>query len=355
MKMNYGVILTAMLATGAMAQTAPPPLTGPDTTPPAATSPTPAPAAKSATEKPAVKPKAAAKKAPAKKPAKTVPVEALGAPFLTNDLAVSKQNNVRVRAKALINSEIVMMLKEGQTVTTLGETNLAHPKTDEPSRWVKIALPEGTHVYVHTSYLEGGTTVKPKDLNIRSGPGENYTVVGMLHKGDTVKSVSTKGDWTEIEAPTGSYGFVAAHLLAHKEVPAPPIEVATAPVVTPVPNGTGNTVAPPVEPTPVTPAPMTAPVPAPAPEPMSEQPPPPRIVQREGVVGDVVSIQAPTYFQLQSLDTGKALNYLYPGSTNLPPMTRYRNHVVLVSGEESLDERWPNTPVLTIERIQVLK
>jgi len=28
---------------------------------------------------------------------------------------------------------------------------------------------------------------------------------------------------------------------------------------------------------------------------------------------------------------------------------------VLVSGEEELDERWPNTPVLTIQRIQTVK
>ena len=27
----------------------------------------------------------------------------------------------------------------------------------------------------------------------------------------------------------------------------------------------------------------------------------------------------------------------------------------LVSGEEELDERWPNTPVLTIHKIQVVK
>ena len=33
----------------------------------------------------------------------------------------------------------------------------------------------------------------------------------------------------------------------------------------------------------------------------------------------------------------------------------YVGKTVLVSGEVSLDERWPNTPVLTIRRIQPVK
>jgi len=28
---------------------------------------------------------------------------------------------------------------------------------------------------------------------------------------------------------------------------------------------------------------------------------------------------------------------------------------IVVTGEETLAERWPNTPVLTVERIQVVK
>ena len=38
-----------------------------------------------------------------------------------------------------------------------------------------------------------------------------------------------------------------------------------------------------------------------------------------------------------------------------PESSAYNGKTVLVTGEEGLDERWPNTPVLTIHKIQVVK
>jgi hypothetical protein len=67
-----------------------------------------------------------------------------------------------------------------------------------------------------------------------------------------------------------------------------------------------------------------------------------------------VSIQAPSYYQLESLETGKPIDYLYSTSTNLV-LSRYKGKTVLVTGEESLDERWANTPVLTISKIQLVQ
>jgi len=242
-------------------------------------------------------------------------------------------------------------LKEGETVTVMKEVTLSKPKTDEPARWVQLALPEGAHAWVSTSFLGGGQTVSSTKLNVRSGAGENYSVIGTLHKGDTVKVVTTKGEWTEIEAPAGSFGFVAAHLLAHKEsapLPPPVVTTTVTPPVTPVmppPSEPAQRVSPPT-------FVPTIPVPAPVPV-VTTETPAHRIVEREGTVGSTVSIQAPTYFQLESLDNGKAIDYLYSTSTNLV-LERWMGRRVLVSGEESLDERWPKTPVLTVQKIRVL-
>ncbi len=364
MKKNLGLILAAMLATGAMAQTAPdltqPPLpapgggSAPAQTPAALPVAPPAPDTTTSTNKPAKK--AAKKKPKAKKPAA---VEAPGAPFTANELAAAKQNNVNVRAQAHINSEVVYKLKQGDTVTVIKEVVLPHPKTDEPANWVQIILPASTPVWVSSDYLDTNDTVKPTKLNVRSGPGENYSVVGILHKGDTVKSIHTKEGWTQIEGPTNAYGFVAAHLLAHKEAAPPPVELTTTtptPVVTPMPAGGETTVTPASgAPGSTTPATGTGTLtPMPTPEPAPAGPPATRVVTREGTVGDTVSIQAPTYFQLESLDDGKPIEYLYTTSPNLV-LEHWRDKRVLVTGEESLDERWPSTPVLTIQRIQIVK
>ncbi|MEY2465634.1 MAG: hypothetical protein QOD03_155, partial [Verrucomicrobiota bacterium] len=112
--------------------------------------------------------------------------------------------------------------------------------------------------------------------------------------------------------------------------------------------------------TPMTPAPMEpatndiAATPTPAPEPVVEEPLPPRIVQREGLVRGTFSIQAPTPYELINTDNKRAINYLYTTSTNLD-LSRYKGLHIIVTGEEGLDERWKNTPVITIQRIQVLE
>jgi SH3-like domain-containing protein len=379
MKTIPGLILAAMLATGVTAQvppSAPPPLPSPgDSTPPATPAPqppaalppaelSPVPASKPATKAATTKKKTAKKKvATTKKPAAPAAKEIQPAvPLIVNEPAEARQNNVNVRGQANINSEVVAHLKQGETVTVLEEVTLKHPKTDEPAKWAKITLPPSAHAWVNKSFLDANKAVVPAKLNLRSGAGENFSVIGLLHKGDTVKEVSTKGDWTEIEAPAGAYAFVAAHLLTHKEAAAPVVAPPVIPTPVPTPAIVENTqpVVPPPTDVPVasaTPAAVPPINPAPVPDPLpvqDETPAPPRIIEREGIVGNTVSIQAPSHFQLESLDNGKVIDYLYTTSTNLV-LQRYKGMTVLVTGEEGLDERWPNTPVITIQKIQVVQ
>jgi hypothetical protein len=56
---------------------------------------------------------------------------------------------------------------------------------------------------------------------------------------------------------------------------------------------------------------------------------------------------------LRSLDNNKTINYLYNPATNVV-MREYQFQRVIVTGEEVLDERWPNTPVINIDTIQTV-
>lgn len=304
---------------------------------------------------------------------------------LTAGPAVVQEKNVNVRGKAAITSEVIAHLKRGDRVQVIEEVTLKNPKTDEPSKWAKIALPANAPVWVHGSFLDQNKTVVPKKLNLRGGPGENYSVIGRLNKGTAVKEVETKGEWVRIEPPAESYAFVAAHLIANDagapvlastDVPKPP--VATPPqaavVQTPPPAPpTETAVTPPAtpvvgaEPAGVTPAVNVAAVPAPAPQPPKpsiETPRPvpalpepeedvKRVVTREGFVKRSVSIQAPTYFVLENLSNGKTINYLYSPSTNLV-LQDFKGKRVMVTGEEMLDERWPHTPVIAIDKLEAV-
>lgn len=76
-----------------------------------------------------------------------------------------------------------------------------------------------------------------------------------------------------------------------------------------------------------------------------------RIVSREGRVRRAWSIQSPTPLILENLHNGRVMNYLYSTSTNIN-LSAFRGQVVTVSGEEALDERWPNIPVIRVETLQ---
>ncbi|HEY6168542.1 MAG TPA: SH3 domain-containing protein, partial [Verrucomicrobiae bacterium] len=303
----------------------------------------------------------------AKKPAKPAPkkpslADLVKSTPLVPGTAIVVASNVNVRGQAGLKGEVLTKISIGVPVTVIEEVTLKNSKEDEPSAWAKIGLPAGAHAWVNTAFVNASNqTVIPKKLNVRGGPGENYSVIGLLEKGAAVKVLTTKGDWTEIEPPAGAYAFVAAQYLK-QETPAIAAVATPAPPTEPAPTPTPVTEPAPVAPTTtdatnVASAPvvgLTAPPPALEPAPAPVEPPPPRIIQHEGIVKGTVSIQAPTKFGLVSPDTGKTINYLYTTSTNLD-LNRYKGLHIIVTGEEGLDERWRNTPVLTIQRIQVLE
>jgi len=356
-------------------------------------------------------------------PASLFLVTWLGSAAGAQNTATVKRDRVNVRGQPSLFGEVITQLRKDETVVILEEIKLAKPKAGEPAEWAKIQMPANTPVWVNATYIDPTKkTVTARRLNLRAGPGENFSVVGRLTKDAEVKEIRVVDDWMEIETPPDAYAFVACELLEKKAPaePAPPPSEAPktepAPEVKPAPSA--PTPAPPekaAEPTP-TPAPggeapvapsagapaapdtakaaekelilareqkaaETAPAPvvreetpliteaapapsplitqaAPAPSPASaEAAPAPsqvakRIVRREGIVKSTLSIQAPTQFELVSADTGKAINYLHAKAPEQKFKT-FKGRRVIVTGEELIDPRWPKTPVLAVETIEL--
>jgi uncharacterized protein YgiM (DUF1202 family) len=327
------------------------------------------PATPARAESPKAKEAAKSKRKPAAKPAATDAPKS--SPLTQPEPAVVVGKNTNVRGQADIHSEVVLRLKQGEIVTVLEEIT-KKPKPDEPGQWSMIALPASSHVWVSTHFIDANTkVVLPKRLNLRSGPGENYSVLGRLDQGAVVKELETKGTWMKIEAPINAHAFVASHLISRDKAlvekalalsaPKPPVVAA----VTPPPQPPLETVVVPVTPPPdTTPAPATPPPPPVIPPAVTETAPPApaapaeeifvkRVVTREGIVKRSLSIQAPTYFVLTSRENNRTLNYLHSPAGTIA-IKDYFNQRVLITGEEVLDERWPNTPVIEVETIQAV-
>lgn len=369
--MNFYLILGMLLSGSLLAQQAANPQLTPAETPAAMATnavATPGPDATATNAAPAKRKVGAKKKAPKKSVAKK---KQNGSELKTVPLvpgpAVVDANHVNVRGQAKLNSEVVTRLSKDQKVTVLGEVTRDNTGPDEPSAWAKIALPGEVHVWINNGFVDPSTkAVKPKKLNVRSGPGENYSVLGRLERGDVVNTFNTKGDWLEIEAPTNAYAFVAAQYL--KQEPMVPMTstnepIAAASTVTNEPAlAAAATETPGAAPAAETntnataaaePAAGAASPAAPATA-AAEEPPPRRVVEREGIVRGTTSIQAPTHFELISPENRRTIDYLYTTSPELD-LRRYKGLRIIVTGEEGLEERWGNTPVITIEKIQVLE
>jgi uncharacterized protein YgiM (DUF1202 family) len=355
MKNNYWLIFGLVLSTGLQAQQAtnnpapaPAAAAAPDATAVVASAKTNAPAAQSTKKKSGKKTekKSAAKKRDAAADLRTVPL-------ITGPAAVVA-SNVNVRGQAKLRSEVVARITKGQSVMVVEEITLNKSGPDEPSAWAKILLPPNVRVWVHGSFIDAtNKTVIPSKLKLRAGPGENYSVLGMLRRGETVKETNTKGEWVEIEPPSDAYAFVAAQYLKQEPAGA---AVASAPEtpLTPEPVSEPPVIATATNEPAVLPPATEPPASTNAPEPAVEEPPAKRIVEREGIVRGTISIQAPTKFELVSPDNHRTINYLHTTSVNLD-LRRYKGLRIIVTGEEGLDERWRNTPVITIQRIQVIE
>jgi uncharacterized protein YgiM (DUF1202 family) len=321
-------------------------------------------------------------------------VWALGA-AQAEQVGLVKKDRVNVRGQANVKSEVVTQLRKGEAVTILEEIPVTKPKKGEPAAWARIQLPPNTPVWVYAPYIEtAGKTVNIRRVNIRSGPGENFSILGRLERGTPVKEIRTVAPWMEIESPTNAFAFVAADLLekAPAAAPAPTLAAATPPPTTstaPATNAIAETAPPVAETAKTEPAPAPAPDTPPAPAAISEnkptppvtstssnltngiavttgtvgaapsststtpEPPPRRMVSREGIVIGSRSIQAPTDYALESKESRRTINYLHTEDPVLK-LKNFGGRKVLVTGEELLDERWANTPIIEVETIRLV-
>jgi uncharacterized protein YraI len=57
-------------------------------------------------------------------------------------------------------------------------------------------------------------TVTASSLNVRTGPGTNYSKIGLLYKGATVIVISTANGWSRVQYNGSSLGYVSAQYLS---------------------------------------------------------------------------------------------------------------------------------------------
>src|SRR5699024_2196431 len=125
-------------------------------------------------------------------------------------------SNLNVRTNPSHDAPVIGHLQAGERVTAFKEEH----------GWVQTYY-HGEVVWIASQYLHPIETmqvqvnnpsqeikevrVTASGVNIRSGPGTNYSVVGSATSGDTYHFIESSGDWIKISLSNGS-GWIAANL-----------------------------------------------------------------------------------------------------------------------------------------------
>lgn len=142
--------------------------------------------------------------------------------------------NVRMKPDA--NSDIVTTLEQNTEVTYLGDYG----------EWTLVELADEREGYVATDFLtfvdeynpssdkeaDNGTTValySPINayVNLRSGPGTNNSLIGIIYQGDKVIKTGEEDNWFQVQLADGTTGYVDGDLLTATD--------GTEPVSAPIP------------------------------------------------------------------------------------------------------------------------
>ena len=136
----------------------------------------------------------------------------VGSALAAEESAVVTEFKINVRGQPSLVGEVVTQLQKGEKVTVLDRVTTQNPKPGEPTNWAKIKLPANVPVWAFNPFIKNGAVAVTR-LNLRAGPGENYSVIGRIPKGTAVKEIRTVDQWTEVEAPPDAYAFVDSSLI----------------------------------------------------------------------------------------------------------------------------------------------
>lgn len=103
---------------------------------------------------------------------------------------------INLRAAPGTDAEVLWQVKRGFPLQVLGREG----------DWLKVRDFEGDEGWVAQWVTDSARhhVVRARTLNLRSGPGLEWQVVGTARYGDVLGTVRRQGDWVQLRAPTGN-------------------------------------------------------------------------------------------------------------------------------------------------------
>lgn len=167
---------------------------------------------------------------------------------------ITNASRVNLRSGPGAGFPVVTMLANGQQVTLIG--------SNADSSWLQVRLISGISGWVNARYValhdQGGSVpvteptgrlnavVSTPILNIRTGPGANFSVVGRLGRGAAINLTGRNADssWLQMNIPGGISGWVSSRYVnSSVYIPGLPVtsDTGTRPGFPPPVSGDGQT------------------------------------------------------------------------------------------------------------------
>jgi len=248
-------------------------------------------------------------------------------------------DRVNLRAQPKLEAEVAGQVNDGETLTVRGAEG----------EWVEVEPPSRVDVWVHRDFVRDGV-VQVSNLQVRAGPGINYSRVGMVNKGDKVEVRGEFGEWLKIAPPPGTTLWVSRPYVRFPTPPSPPPEPPKVVATSPTPP-----TPPPKPPAVETSRPIVLPKP-PEPPPEFRLAPTPhqgRVVQREGYIQPIGYLfKRPSRFLLATESNGRmeTVCYLWGNDEQLDGL---RGRRLTIEGREYWLQGLRH-PMLVVERIRLI-
>ncbi|MDP2921686.1 MAG: SH3 domain-containing protein [Candidatus Omnitrophota bacterium] len=124
-----------------------------------------------------------------------------------------KTGSAEVKAGDNANFETLCTLEKSDAVKIVGKRY----------SWYKVILPKKASLYISRDYValtsdeKGIGIVTGTSVNLRSGPGTRYPILGEISKPAKVYILSENNGWYKIEPPYGTAGWINSNQIAVTE------------------------------------------------------------------------------------------------------------------------------------------
>ncbi len=125
----------------------------------------------------------------------------------------TESGRLNVRSAPSANSAIITSVKKGSYTTLISKEG----------DWWKVEYEDGKFGYCHGDYISVVSddiytvSTNSGNLNVRSGAGKSYPVVGSLSKGEKVLVLSSNGYWSRILYDGNKTGVVSSDYLSEEQ------------------------------------------------------------------------------------------------------------------------------------------